>query len=835
VFAPERLSILFAELRSAGFTIGLIEQQRVLDLLVSLRLNSIMPDNSEQLCTMLGTVLCRTQEQQVQFRHEFTSTFGTWTHGGSDVAPPLPSPVPPPPPAPPAPSGHWGWLGRRAGDMAVRGSIVAAGFIILSGLAAYLLQNINWNSVPMAPLPDLERASPPTGPSTFDEWVALLAAGPDVMLGLIDELLGPGSLLLLLPLFAIAALWITAPGRPFSAYLRRRRVSYRPQFIELLVRASNTNIFITANFHRQAQILRRPRLVESQELDIDATLAATLRGAGVFSPVYSFRRVAPEYLIFIDRRGRNDHVAACAETLVAALRQAQVYVTVLYYNEDAQRLYSGIDSPAATLEEVASRFADHHLIIVGTGDRFFDPVWGRLHPWTELIQSFARRVIMTPVPRELWGYRERQLHERLQTEVLPLSPQAIPDLVEILAAEEPPSRAAPQQALTSRAPTQGALADLLEDRPLRWIEATTPDKSVITALDRHLREALLPEEYDWLAACAVFPELNWNVTLHVGETLEATRRRDAPAVERLLSLIHLPWFRTGEMPVWLRERLTAGMAVRLYERVRGILDDLLLTSVTPTAKNIALDLAIGRAPTTATIARAQDRLSRHMRDPILVEFHTLFRHRRIAFMLPQIVARNLIRGGLLRGLLARTEIDDLPSSARLLYRLIDDGKIVSVDVENPGDAAVAGRTPEGGLRDVTAVTDARGTTLLPPYPYYLYVPPGGAPSRLLDEPTAALYRQRRSTAWRLSLVTIALMLLLGAAFYGTSFDAANPGVAVVTVMLWLAGPPLTFHLLHVYPVVRRFELFPRFRSAGDAPAIASRKFDAVRRREVVMM
>jgi hypothetical protein len=90
---------------------------------------------------------------------------------------------------------------------------------------------------------------------------------------------------------------------------------------------------------------------------------------------------------------------------------------------------------------VASRYADHNLIIIGTGDRFFDPVWGRLHPWTDLIQSFARRVIMTPVPRELWGYRERQLHERLKTEVLPLSPQAIPDLVEVLAAEEPAPRA----------------------------------------------------------------------------------------------------------------------------------------------------------------------------------------------------------------------------------------------------------------------------------------------------------------------------------------------------------------------------------------------------------
>jgi len=50
-------------LRLNGFLIGLPEQQRVLELLMSLEFAGTMPDNSEQLSNMLGAVLCCSTEQ----------------------------------------------------------------------------------------------------------------------------------------------------------------------------------------------------------------------------------------------------------------------------------------------------------------------------------------------------------------------------------------------------------------------------------------------------------------------------------------------------------------------------------------------------------------------------------------------------------------------------------------------------------------------------------------------------------------------------------------------------------------------------------------------------
>jgi hypothetical protein len=72
----DSLPAFLTALRLNGFTVGLPEWQRSLDLLMSLQATGTMPDNSEQLSNMLGAVLCRSAQQQVQFRREFANHAG---------------------------------------------------------------------------------------------------------------------------------------------------------------------------------------------------------------------------------------------------------------------------------------------------------------------------------------------------------------------------------------------------------------------------------------------------------------------------------------------------------------------------------------------------------------------------------------------------------------------------------------------------------------------------------------------------------------------------------------------------------------------------------------
>ena len=338
-----KLSAFLTALELNGFVIGLPERQRTFDLLMGLMAGGMMPDNSEQLCNMLGAVLCRSAQQQIQFRREFAHHFGVWKGRQPSIENAG---------APTEPRIAIGTLAEPAGGAptgrphAYRQVVVRAVVILvlLAGLSAVLPKLML--DIPFAP-PDLP--SPSTlNFQAFHNWLLSTLKGPRAVIEGMQTTFGPATLLLVYVLFIAATLWVAAPSRPFYAYMSRRRLDYRPQLVELLVKPAEFNPFLDRNFARRVQDLRRPRLVDSHELDVSASLSATIDHGGLFSPVFSSQRVAPEYLVLIDRRSANDHVAQYADALVEALRQMRLYVDRYTYNSDFRRLHAGGNAPSIT-------------------------------------------------------------------------------------------------------------------------------------------------------------------------------------------------------------------------------------------------------------------------------------------------------------------------------------------------------------------------------------------------------------------------------------------------------------------------------------------------------
>jgi hypothetical protein len=818
VFTPERLATFLADLRLSGFSIGHHEQQRIVDLLFYLQSESAMPESSEQLSNMLGAILCRSAEQQNQFRRQFTNFFGAWTaRRRSYVAPTRP--VDEPKSASGA-KGGLGWRGLAPTErqMLIRGT-VAFTICVVFLLALEVAARRGWLStfVNPAPTPAPEISMPAfawlrTMLSSVESWFAWAMPGAYSAFVALNRQLGAATPFLTVPIFALVAIWIVAPGRPFAAYLNRRKVDYRPQLVRLLVQAATVNPFLDRNFNRRAQILRRPRMVDSRELDVDASLNTTLAHAGLFSPVFARRPLAPEYLVLIDRLTGNDHLTAYAETLVSALRQAQVYVTVYYYNADIRRLFAAADSPAVTFEDVAAKCPEHRLIVIGDGGRFFDPVTGHLRSWATLMQVFARRVFLTPCMHELWGYREKALQAGLETQVLPLRPDAISTMVELLAGEQPPRLSEPMPIPGPRTEAAVRLANMLEDRPVRWIDTGDLGSDTLTALDRALRQSLPLQTYEWLAACAVYPELTWNMTIHVGQATAALPF-GVKMSESLLQLSNLPWFRIGRMPLWLRQMLTAGMSPKLYGRVREILNGLLLTTILPTRKNVAIEAGLTWPGMSDDASAIEGRLPSQLQDPILIDFMSRSRSDRTAVKLPRPVARLFAQGGWLHNVLANSQLEDISASADILNAFVENAHVEGVEVKPPAKSD----NLEVELRAVTGLIGRADNVIAPPDDCYLYLPAGDKPARLLDQPALSLYRQRRHTMFKFASWNVATLLLFGVIFYGSSFNQSNPGVATVIVALWLIGPFLLLYAILVRPVMRRIDSFPAFLPADGNP------------------
>src|SRR5205814_352803 len=67
-----------------------------------------------------------------------------------------------------------------------------------------------------------------------------------------------------------------------------------------------------------------------------------------------------------------------------------------------------------------------------------------------------------------------------------------------------------------------------------------------------IREEVGPDVFLWLCACAIYPELHWDLTLHLASL--PCMPEGLVTEANLLRLIRLPWFRVGSVPEEIRSQ-----------------------------------------------------------------------------------------------------------------------------------------------------------------------------------------------------------------------------------------------------------------------------------------
>ena len=123
----------------------------------------------------------------------------------------------------------------------------------------------------------------------------------------------------------------------------------------------------------------------------------------------------------------------------------------------------------------------------------------------------------------------------------------------------------------------------------------------------------LKKDFDWLSACAVYPELRWDLTLELGRVLAAAEGRARPSLGGLSRLSRLPWFRHGSMPDWLRLCLLHGLDPGRRAKVLDALGQLLLGAERvevgewETGPSLVIAGADGDGGTLGALARARRR------------------------------------------------------------------------------------------------------------------------------------------------------------------------------------------------------------------------------------
>jgi WD40 repeat protein/CHAT domain-containing protein len=390
------------------------------------------------------------------------------------------------------------------------------------------------------PTKELAPPPPPPPPADFSDWRPAASSHPyaEVRRPSISWL---WSFLLLLPML----FWSFAE---FLAWLRRRAILVRATGQEFGLLPRRLPLKIIANVSGGVVValpsLRRPS-PGPRRLHLPKTVYATVRaGFPQFRYEPIFRR--PEYLVLIDKVSVRDHQAILFEELVKELDRRGLRVSAYFFSGDPRVCRALANGRTHYLADLFHQAGEQRLIILAQGEKFISDE-GDATAATSLLLRWPRRCILTP--REPRDWRRHEFNLAHYFYLLPATPESLAASVDHFD---------PDQIQRLHSAKSG-------------FDHTEPDFN--HASPAEIRRSVGHEIYRWICACALYPHLQWDITLRLGNKLDPQLLNNS----NIQKLIRLPWFRRGSMPLPLQQVLADSLGKRgrkpLREAILDVLND----------------------------------------------------------------------------------------------------------------------------------------------------------------------------------------------------------------------------------------------------------------------
>ncbi len=353
------------------------------------------------------------------------------------------------------------------------------------------------------------------------------------------------------------------------AVLAGRRVALPPPLIA--PSGEGLRWFDEAALQGPLRMMGRQRRAAGRRLDLPETLRVTLARAGWPSVVRGGRPRTPDHVVLVQLRTADDPQRLAADALMRRLAASDLRATAFAFIGDPGMLTPLAGGPPETLVRIAGLHRGARLIVLSDGAVFHDS-FSDAPRLPDAFDAFPVRVLLTPVPRPHWSWRETAL-EQADWQLAEHSTEGVSELARWLSG--------PREERARTRPEAGSRPDFaaLLAQDARLFGATPPPSAVRAKLRQKLLDYLDPDPrlpphgYDLLRALAVGVVLAPGTVARIGAHLAALDG-PRPTEAALRRLLRLPWFGAGGLPPWLREdflrdlpagqRATARRAWMLY-------------------------------------------------------------------------------------------------------------------------------------------------------------------------------------------------------------------------------------------------------------------------------
>ena len=269
---------------------------------------------------------------------------------------------------------------------------------------------------------------------------------------------------------------------------------------------------------------------EKLYFDVDATIKQSTKKGEAEHPLYSHKRKHNEYLIIAEQDTYKNHQAQFIKAIYKTLTSNNIDIIFFTYTTDPRILYSANNKKKYTLNQVFALYGGAVLLYFGYASLWFNTQNFKIYGWTKMLARWQHRFWFTLNSPDNWNLPEKT-GNKIFPNILPFTIDALQNIT--------------LNITNNQQNTEFSIKYWAEnlDYSLTDINTELPLNTIELFFDPLLRS--------WIAACAVYPEINWELTLELGKLL-STKERNLCSANEISQLLRLDWFRKGYIPPEIR-------------------------------------------------------------------------------------------------------------------------------------------------------------------------------------------------------------------------------------------------------------------------------------------
>jgi hypothetical protein len=302
---------------------------------------------------------------------------------------------------------------------------------------------------------------------------------------------------------------------------KRRRLiaehqpNVKPPYTWNISLGAEPDVVFGDDFYALLLQLRRRESDELWRLDVPRTVRATVDSGGMPNFKYVQQTRPAEYLLLIDRQSGRDHQARLFDLMYRAFRNQEVLVERYWYDEgDPRRCYNETHPNGLTLRDLQYYHPQSRVLLLGNAYALLHPGTGNLSKWAiQTFSAWSDRAILSTQALSAFGRRERNLQELFQ--VLPASFSGLRDVIELFDADEGKTPDLNPRRFPDAAQEPVQLIDNDLIKTLEFVAPGGPLGADDEKFIIHHSSFII-----WIAACAMYPELHWDLTLQLAHLID---------------------------------------------------------------------------------------------------------------------------------------------------------------------------------------------------------------------------------------------------------------------------------------------------------------------------